>query len=430
VQKLLRWLRLPSLRFPGGTVGNFYNWTTDKFYTQDVGCTAIETRDSNFEFGFAGYAEAMAATNASSVLLFDVIYDRVEDSVARLKARVPVLPRIDWIELGNENYAIGQSCGQINPKGSSPPHGADYVAFTTKVAAGLRASGVATIPPLAAPLVFWSAGWSAGGWNRALTSARTDAGAPLYDGFVMHPYVGVKDEIFSAVTAGKMLEASGKMRSVLLEYANNTLEQHRPLLLTEFGILGTATGTFVQALGEASMLMGILDLALNKRSVNIVQAGIHILLAGSLTTPSALFAYDPESNATVATPTGVIWRKFVQVLAGSTLLGSEAGVAALPSGAPGVDVQAVEGAGGEVSLLVVNKLGVDAALRTSNSLGTAETRAELKACGLEVFTQPALSWESWPLEQVDAQFLDKPPAMSVPAMAVAVVKLCGGKERL
>lgn len=309
------------------------------------------------------------------------------------------------------------------------------------------------MPPVAAPLQNDNADSSSNAWNYALTSARTSSGDPVYDGFVLHPYVQVDATIFTAMTAGKMLEASGVMRKYLTDAARNMQPPRRPLLLTEFGILGTTTGTFLQALGEASMFMGILDLALNRRAnvvagaekttrvaadgdekVDIVQAGIHILLGGSLTTPSALFSVDPATNRTVATPTGVIWRKFVQVLAGSRLLHSSSSVPSLPSGSPAVDVQVVDTLVGR-SLLVVNKLGIEAQLEV-NQVALAGEPVALTVCSVEAFSRKALSWEHWPVDQVDSLWVDAPKrsirqdeagttVVHVPALSVAVVQLCG-----
>ena len=402
-------------------MGNFYDWRTDSFYSDDGadrdGCTAIssERATDRDPFGFPGFAQAMHNTNSSVILMFNVIDDNVTESVARLKVRTPALPRIDWIELGNENYGSPQSCGHINTKLTSPPRAEDYEAFTAKVVAGLRSSGLPRVPPVAAPL---QASWVAGGWNSALTNSSV-----MYDGFVMHPYVGVDDAFFTPETAAKILLASGVMRADLLRFGEVAGKQ-RPLLLTEFGILGTTTGTFIQTLGQASMYMGILDLW-RRREVNIVQAWIHILLAGSPSSPSALFAWDVEGNKTVATPTGVVWRKFVQVLENSVLLGVTSTTLQLPGGTAAVDVVAVRGTVGGLSLLVVNKLGVAAEIRPASSVNAPHS-----VCGVEVFTMPALSWGKFDISDVDALWTKQPRngshvgSATVPPISIAVVQLC------
>jgi hypothetical protein len=107
IQDLLRWLKLPQLRFPGGTVGNFYNWRTDGFYPNNT-CKNNAADKPGFLFHYDEFVASMDATNASVVLLFNVIEDSVADSVSRLQDRFSSGLRIDWIELGNENYGTRQ----------------------------------------------------------------------------------------------------------------------------------------------------------------------------------------------------------------------------------------------------------------------------------------------------------------------------------
>ena len=238
----------------------------------------------------------------------------------------------------------------------------------------------------------------------------------------MHPYVPVNDAIFTPTTAAKMLLASGVMRGHLQDFAHHVGKQ-RPLLLTEFGILGTTAGSFLLTLSEASMYMGILELSGKQ---NIAQAGIHILFAGSVNSPNALFSWDAEPGRVVATCTGVVWRKFVLELQGSDLLSATSTGPELPGGSvpvSGVDIQAVRGADGGLSLLVVNKLGVPAQVKTTVA-GQIHS-----ACGLEVFTQAPLSWENWLIADVDGLWANETYAsgeavVTVPPISVAVVRLC------
>ena len=80
-------------------MGNFYDWSTDQQYPTNK-CDNQAGIHPGFHFDFAGYSEAMVATNSSSVLMFNVIGDSVSDSVARLKSRKATPLHIDWIELG------------------------------------------------------------------------------------------------------------------------------------------------------------------------------------------------------------------------------------------------------------------------------------------------------------------------------------------
>eukprot|EP01043_Picozoa_sp_COSAG02_P026696 COSAG02_NODE_1545_length_11996_cov_6.889636_9_plen_359_part_00 len=280
--------------------------------------------------------------------MFNVIEDSAAESVARLRSRVASGLTIDWLELGNENYGIAQSCGHINPNNTSPPLASDYINFTSDVVSALGFAGI----PLAAPLDARES-W-VGGWNDDLITATTESGAPLFDGFVMHPYTRV-DAPFTPATVAQVLQSSGVMRKKLSHYVNRTnslqVGKVRPVLLTEYGILGTDTGTFIQSLGQASMFLGIVA-AVYEEGINIVQAGLHILFGGA-TSASVMFSFDPSHGQIVATPNGVIYKKLVSLMTGSTVLSSTVQGPSLPPGIPAVDVQALRGSDGKLRLLIV-----------------------------------------------------------------------------
>lgn len=307
----------------------------------------------------------------------------------------------------------GQSCGHVNPKGTKTPQPEDYISYTKEVVAALRASSTKA-PPIAANIVAWGS-WlpnASNPWNLPVTSES------VYDGFVMHPYVNIDGTVFTSATAGLMLEASSVLRGYLSMYAKHVGPQ-RPLLLTEFGILGIPNGTYLQALSETSMYMQMVDL-FGREDIHLVQAGIHILLSGPGST--SLFTFDSAKQQIVATATGVVWWKLVRVLVDSTLLGAEVASPQLPGGTPAVDVQVVQSDTEGTQLLVVNKLGVDADLRVTID---GQRRS---ACNVQVFSQPALNWQMWELGQVEELWVQQPNfqniSIIIPPTSIATVQLC------
>lgn len=124
---------------------------------------------------------------------------------------VPIHPPLA-IFAGNENYDSHQSCGNINPNNISPPRASDYIDFTAGVVSALKDANI----PLAAPLEAWD--WHAGGWNEKLITAKTTAGSPLYDGFVMHPCVPMltPQTLASAVPSrAKSAATESNLKSIL-----------------------------------------------------------------------------------------------------------------------------------------------------------------------------------------------------------------------
>lgn len=93
---------------------------------------------------------------------------------------------------------------------------------------------------------------------------------------------------------------------------------------------------------------------------------------------------------------------------------------------PAVDVLAVATATGNTILLVTNKLDVAAPIRTS-----LQGDVDSVVCDVEVFAQPPLSWNTWPLNIVDSLWLKNPPGVgngtsevNVPALSIAILYLC------
>eukprot|EP00041_Stephanoeca_diplocostata_P025026 m.647117 g.647117 ORF g.647117 m.647117 type:complete len:689 (+) comp22653_c1_seq4:177-2243(+) len=398
VQDLLRWLQLPQLRFPGGTIGNYYNWKNDSLYNDQWARSTYWIKqciDRGFNFGFDGYAKGMRDTNASSVLMFNVIEDSVQLSTARLADRLTHLQNgIDWIELGNENYFPSQGQGHVNHSDV-----ASYIAFTKQLSSALRqmlaqhprqrssATG-ATKTGIAVNVD--ASNWAAGTWNLQL------ANQSYYDGCVVHPYVRVSGSFFNAETVVDILTASTHMRGYFDQYKVHF--PHTPALLTEWGILGTTIPTFVSTIGRASQFIGtILSLATSPASgVDIVQAGIHILYATN-TSDSALFTFDSSANHTVATPTGVWYKKMVDTLIGTDVVPVRAvRVPLLTAATPGVNAFAVE-TPTSVRVVLVNKLDV-----VANVSVTSGARDMAHAWTLDVLHEDPMAWPLTPLPLVRA----------------------------
>lgn len=134
---------------------------------------------------------------------------------------------------GNENYDSHQSCGNINPKNISPPQASDYIHFTAGVVSALKDANI----PMAAPLKAWD--WHAGGWNDKLIMAKTPAGSPLYNGFVMHPCV----PMLTPQTLDRALPPNQFYNAFWLDGCANELSD--AMRLRHSCLLHTAVGTLM-----------------------------------------------------------------------------------------------------------------------------------------------------------------------------------------
>eukprot|EP00040_Diaphanoeca_grandis_P043782 m.10249 g.10249 ORF g.10249 m.10249 type:complete len:641 (-) comp8205_c0_seq1:22-1944(-) len=376
VQSLLQWLRLPELRFPGGTVGNFYNWQNDQFYNDTYAASKFKREiDSEFKFAFDSYAKSMVETDATSLLMFNVIEDTPTESANRLRARTPSLVHVDWIEMGNENYDPAQGLGHVNHSGVTPA--SNYIAVTKHIIEALKEASTA----VSVAINLDAETWTPESWNLEFVNET------YFDGCVMHPYVRVAATIFNSLTVEQILTANTKMQSYFKQYQSHF--GSRPLLLSEWGILGSASGgqgTFIQSLGEASQMLTILNTAA-MGDVNITQAGIHILYGGSSTNANALFFLDVNTNKSAATPTGVWYKKLVDSLVGTITTTNVVTGPVLDADTSAVDALAVYSSTGELRVVAVNKLNVSTTLSV-DAVDVLETTTFV----LESFNEAPLSW--------------------------------------
>lgn len=365
-------VHLPQVRFPGGTVGNFYDWETDRFYPDSpVG-------EANRTFSFNAYAKLMRKTGASSVLTFNVLTDGIEKSVARLKNRTAAGLILDFVEMGNENYAVKQGGGRLN--GSSPNA---YVDFTRKLSAALKSH----VPGLRTAVVMTPfEGFREGGWNAVL------AAKDYYDAVVMHPYVlgqGVSD----VKSARQALEASLKVQQHVDDYRKHF--GTRPLLFSEWGVgVAQTTGQWICTLSEADVFVSKI-LPLGRQGI-LHQASKHVLVAGRVTNPGALFAPD-ASGKVLSTPSGVWYRKFEKELQGaSTLETRVADAALLAPDLPTISAFAIHKGDGHVRVLAINRMNVTAHVHViidGHSSGlTVSTFSLADPLGWKGFTLDADPW--------------------------------------
>ena len=330
---------IPQVRFPGGSVANLYDWETDTFYPGQ--------REQPNPFYFSEYAQAMVKHGISSMLVFNVITDSVEKSVARLINRTASGLTIDFVEAGNENYN-GKNAGGGRLNGSNPHI---YVKFCGQLSKALKSSNPKT--KVAAVMSPW-AGFKTGGWNDVVASSSP----AVFDAVVMHPYTGVGHAgVVSRAGARKVLQASVQVQSYIREYLQHFTQ---PLLLTEWGVCPSQHhGQWLCSLMEADVFVStILQLG---RKGTVQQASKHILFAGRTTMPATLFALNDE-GVVVATPSGVWYSQFAKLLRGATLFKTTVNSPNLEEGLSAVSAAALRDADGHIRILAVNKMNVNASL--------------------------------------------------------------------
>ena len=138
IRKVLDRIRPAVLRFPGGTIANWYNYETDMYQlpVTPEGChlfSAIKYHnEAGHKFGFDGFASICREYDIATSLVFNILQDSPEKCVARLKDRKARGLKVKWIELGNENDTPTQRGPQLR-------YVEDYIHLTKPIVKALKA---------------------------------------------------------------------------------------------------------------------------------------------------------------------------------------------------------------------------------------------------------------------------------------------------
>lgn len=333
---------MTAMRFPGGTVGNFYNYKTDGYYG-DAYTFANASRENAFNngytFGYDGYKSLCLANSASSVLMFNVIKDHVDTSANRLASRLNDGLDVKWIEMGNENYFSGQNYGNVTST-------ANYISHTTNLASALKSVD----PTVQVAVNIDHDNYSVGSWNDELSKLN------YFDAAVMHPYVNTNTFMLNDFSAN-VIFSSFKTATHRISTFNNHFP-NTPLLFTEWSILSTGTPVnFVQTLGIADMFIAIEK---GNQDGIVQQAGIHMLYHSDAYNEATL-AYNNGSGM-VLTANGIAYAELFNVFKNNTVFDAISSSEELTSDLPGVNAKAVLD-GDSIRFFVVNKLPVVAPLK-------------------------------------------------------------------
>jgi hypothetical protein len=194
-------LRPGGLRYPGGTIANYWAWSNGWFqpngpWPGDTGAPPMDNSLTPFKVGLqSSGAEAVFVVNMLTVdgrlATSDDTPRMIQDQIAFLQAAATAGISVRRIELGNEFYLAGPAAGV---------HGSDYTTrFPTATAYAQEATAWASALHAAFPAAQIAAvGTDAAGnnmarregWNAAVLADLSGANA-----LTLHPYVPVKDPV-------------------------------------------------------------------------------------------------------------------------------------------------------------------------------------------------------------------------------------------
>ena len=364
---------MENLRFPGGTVGNFYDWSTDGFYPGNATFDSPYRENlynQSYRFDYTGYKNFVNAdAKRSATLMFNMIHDDISSSTSRFSSRISDGLTVKYIELGNEGYYDKQSWGYMTSSDRTSDV-TTYINHTSALTTALK-----SIDPsvkIAVPIDHFN--YDAGGWSDKLSKES------YYDIAVVHSYVNVdQGAVFDLTTGTTLLNTYKKQRETIEQF--KTHFPTTPLIMTEWGVLGSSS--FMSAIAVADAFLAILDGNIQDEIVQ--QAGIHMFYHSDSNEPRTLIYID--GGTVKHTAIGVVYSKLFKVFKGKEVFKALSTSEDISTNLPGVIARAVED-GDSIRVFAVNKLPV------SSELVIVEDA--IQKTGQFVLESYSMSPETWP----------------------------------
>lgn len=348
IDAINQYFPMSNYRFPGGTVGNFYNYLTDGYHN-DASTFDNANRqflyNNNFKFGYTGFKNQVASSSGSATLMFNVINDNVTTSANRLQSRVNDGLNVKWVELGNENYFSHQSFGYI--AGGWKVVDVDaYINHTTALTTALKAIS----PTVGVAVNIDHLTYDVGKWSNRLSQET------YYDATVLHNYVNVAVANLDFNSGSTLLGAYKTTRNNLSKY--KSYFGTTPVLISEWGALGS--NSFLGVIAAADVYMALLEGDLQDDIVK--QAGIHMFYHSDSNVPHTLMYLD--GGTTKFSPTGAFYSKLFEVFKGKEIYTDLSVSADIDPDLPGVISKAVD-YGDSIIVFSTNKLPVTSELEVT-----------------------------------------------------------------
>jgi hypothetical protein len=348
IQKLLEKIKVPLMRFPGGTVSNWYNYETDMWEITDDTKTSPkmmkrlkEAIAEKRKFGFDEYIELAKKNGFKSTLVLNALHDSPERCVARVLDRKKKGLDFEWVELGNENYCDTQQSKKINNAKS-------YLEKCKAITEAIKKVSPETVVAV------------------NISEAKDKKwGIPIsketfYDAVVMHPYsnAGSASASFTPVTIQSTFTAYAQLEKRLAEYKE--IYGDKPLILTEWGVLGEGKllRNHMTALGTADMFFHIIEKSENGPVKN---ACLHVFSDGYM----GLYDCDSKDGKVYKRGYGVMYEFLTKAFLNNYVLGGRSVSPMLTDKQHAVMARAAKDKDGNILVFAVNKLPVKSKLELS-----------------------------------------------------------------
>lgn len=330
---------MTNLRFPGGSVGNYYNYQTDNFFINaTTSPNLINFNNLGNVLDYPGYNAFTTSSGATSTYMLNIMFNDVLNSKNEYLNRYNSGLPIKWVELGNELYL---NENQVGPYVSNI---ASYISHSQQIVSEIKAVN----PNAKLAVCLEKDDFNVGEWNHILSQNQT-----YFDAATLHNYIAINHHFYSKYVSYGMLSSYKTSLNRFNQY--NQLFPSKPLLLTEWGITGNVDQPyFLETIGIADAFLAIEK----ANELNIVkQAGIHMLYKNNANSSPTLMYYDNSNNLRL-TSKGVLYSKLFEVFKNAEVYNAETISAELSAGLKSVNAKMVKN-GNQFKIFAVNKLPVD-----------------------------------------------------------------------
>ncbi len=237
------------LRFPGGTIGNWYNWKKDYFEdihpaAPDYARDAIRVKNEGRKYGYEDFVKLTRKYGIEPIIVVNM-FTQTPDEAAEWFAQMKRTGfRVRYCELGNEVYFLGRT----NRATASV---AGYISVSKRFVRALRKVD----PELKIAVCAARLDGLFEEWNNAL--AREN----YYDAVIHHEYIGPRDDIIRSSTVKRLLAGERAIDRTVREFRK--VFGDRKLWITEWNLPNKAgkelRHTGLSALYLASRYLRMLD---------------------------------------------------------------------------------------------------------------------------------------------------------------------------
>lgn len=333
---------MSNYRFPGGTVGNFYDYTTDGYHNDAStfdNNSRLNAYNAGFKFDYPGFKNQVIASSGTATLMFNVIHDDVATASNRLQSRINDGLNIKWIEFGNENFFGTQSYGYASGGQWQVSDVDEYISHTKSLTTAFKAIDNS----IGLTVNINHNDYTAGGWSHKLSNES------YYDATTMHNYNNVGNENLDFSSGVVLLDSYKYTRKNIKTY--KTYFGTTPMVVTEWGVLGSKS--FLGVISAADMFLAFLEG--NTSDEVVVQAGIHMMYHSDGNNPQSLMYMD--GGVVKYTPTGSMYSRLYDVFKNQKVYKNLSVSSEVETDLPGTISRAVD-LGDSIRIFSVNKLPV------------------------------------------------------------------------